>query len=85
MYYVKNEEPTIEYNGKAYSKSDKNLVYKCSQLNEKEWVFECLSANNGFRFIYEPYIYDSYDDDDETDVNFGLWLMSILQNGRVSD
>lgn len=80
MFYEENEKPKIRYKEKVYVLSDKKLKFNCNQLNEKEWFFECLSSNNGFRFIYKPYVYDPYDDDDETDVNFGLWLMSILQN-----
>lgn len=84
MYYKQNNEHKIEYKGKVYSISENQLTFDCKQLNEKEWVFECISVNNEFRFIYEPYVYDPYDDDDETDVNFGLWLMSVVA-GHVSD
>lgn len=79
MFYVENKVPKIRYEGEVYKLLDKSLKFNCNQLNEKEWFFECISLNNGFRFIYKPYVYDPYDDDDESDVNFGLWLVSILQ------
>jgi len=79
MFYVENKIPKIRYNNKEYDLTDKRLTFNCYQYNDKEWVLECLSPEGGFRFVYKPYFCDPYDDDIR-ETNFGLWLISILQN-----
>jgi hypothetical protein len=80
MFFVINGILKIKYKELVYDLLDDKLEYKCNQIAEKEWVFECISSNNGFKFYYQAYTYCPFDDIDETDVNFGLWLISILKN-----
>jgi len=80
MFYVEGNKPIIQYGDKVCEILDEETKFSCYQINEQEWCFECLSPNNSFLFTYMPYVYDPYDDDDESDVNFGLWLMSLIQD-----
>ena len=80
MLYVENGVPIIRYDNVKYNFIDKELKCSCKLVNKEIWGVECQFRNDSFRFFYKPYTYDPYDDDGESDVNFGLWLIELLHN-----
>ncbi|GEM_PF-6382130 len=77
IFVVIKELPYLIFKDEKYPfiKDHVNL-----SLKEKENNIWELIINNKSKFKYKPYIYFPNDDDSESDVNFGLWLMSLYKN-----
>jgi len=80
IFYVENNDFFLRYKKTKCKLLNRNLKFKCYQINKNIWVFECLYSKNGFKFVYKSYTFDPYDDYDETEVNFGLFIISVLKN-----
>lgn len=77
--YIKEFKLHVKHNQKTYEVTDR-LNFKIINDN-LFWNIKCLVRDElEIDFKYKPYIYYPEDEDSETDVNFGLWIMSILNN-----
>ena len=57
-----------------------NVRFDCSKTDTNKWRIYCEESDLKFNFLYTPYFFDSFDDDNETDVNFGLWLLELKKD-----
>ena len=57
-----------------------NVRFDCFQTDTNKWRIYCEESDLKFNFLYTPYFFDPFDDDNETDVNFGLWLLELKKD-----
>jgi hypothetical protein len=54
--------------------------FDCSKIDTNKWRIYCEESDLKFNFLFTPYFFDPFDDDNETDVNFGLWLLELKKD-----
>ena len=75
-FYVIKGKPYLRLDDFVFDFS--GCTFSCREIDEKgNWKINFHSFNR--LFIYKPYFFDPFDDD-EIDVNFGLWLMSLSKD-----
>lgn len=77
--YVEGGNLKLSLNEKIFDPIEVN--YLINQKSEKIWEFIIESTNEmSAVFSYQPYNYYPHEDDSQEDVNFGLWIKSIIEN-----
>lgn len=85
LLYVINGEIRLRFKHSDFKLLDNSITFKCTELNDNNWVFECYSENDCFHFTYKPYAYAEWDDEDITDVNYGLFILLLLKDTNRRD
>jgi hypothetical protein len=74
------KRPFLQFNGVKIKFFGSNARIDCSKTDTSRWRIYCEESDLKFNFFYTPYFFDSFDDDNETDVNFGLWLLELKKD-----
>jgi hypothetical protein len=79
FYFYKNVS-FLQFKGIKIMFFGSDVKLDCFQINNNSWIIECEQFELKIKFCYTPYFYDPFDDDNETDVNFGLWLLELKKD-----
>ena len=78
LFFFYNERiPFVLINELRYELLDSNVTFKVLKKNEKESVFICSNESEINEFTYEPFFLCELEDEEEYDVDFGLWLLKL--------
>ena len=84
LYVSSNGSVVLQHNSSKYNLSEREIYFSCKHVTKNDWMLETFTdsklKNDIFVFTYEQYVYFSNDDDGLEDVNFGLWIIDVLQN-----
>ena len=76
-FYVLNKKAYLKYNYNESEEFDIVIFNKCILLSEYEWRLTFRLGIEKIIFDYKTFYLDEVDGEDKTDVNFGLWLLSL--------
>ncbi len=90
MIYVLNNQPLLEYcnvcDGYIHNSVKINILFKpkvkCIQIKKNKWLLEIKSEDIEIKFKYNSYSYSVLEQESIEEVNFVLWIESIIENPK---